>query len=340
MPGISFLFKKRFHPARLDNQKRIFIKEEKTTQRNEQEKEKSLQVMKERELQAYEGLGQAPDRDPRNSSLKFMYSAPAAGKGKDEKGKKVDLLAKPQPASLDENGDDEFVRQFRAKFVKKSPQQQEEEEQQHEQAQTQIYDDQHEGNNIGTNFQPSSSSSQQRRYGADQRKLEKEVGRRTSSVPSFTDQGERHVVLKNAPIEGSYALNIAVRHKPFSEIVRNVRCLRCGQWGHKSGERECTMKDINPLDMERRSREDPMGADKLEASGYYDDEDSSDPEGEFLKTLTRREKKLLLRRLEKLEGREVSEPAKKSHKKSSKKRKRKHDKSDSSSSSSDSDDSK
>jgi CBF1 interacting corepressor len=326
MPGISFLFKKRFHPARLDNQKRIFIKEEKTSQRNELEKEKSLQVMKERELQAYEGLGQAPDRDPRNSSLKFMYSAPAAGKGKDEKGKKIDLLAKPQPASLDDNGDDEFVRQFRAKFTKKTNEQ--------EQAQ-QLPPEDPELYQTDSNFAPSSSSSSsQQRPVADQRKLEIDVGRRTSSVPTFSDQGERHPLLKNAPIEGLYALNMAVRHKPFSEIVRNVRCLRCGQWGHKSGERECSMKDINPLDMERRNREDPMGADKLEASGYYDD--SSDPESEFLKTLTRREKRLLLRRLEKLEGRDVSEHVKKSHKK----KKRKRDRGSSSSSSSDSDDSK
>ena len=59
---------------RIDNQKRIFIAEEKDKQRVDTEKESVEQIMKERELCELEGLGKAPERDPRNSSLKFMYS--------------------------------------------------------------------------------------------------------------------------------------------------------------------------------------------------------------------------------------------------------------------------
>lgn len=28
--------------------------------------------------------------------------------------------------------------------------------------------------------------------------------------------------------------------------LRNVRCMRCGEWGHQSGDRECALKDFNP----------------------------------------------------------------------------------------------
>ena len=50
----------------------------------------------------------------------------------------------------------------------------------------------------------------------------------------------------------------AIIHKPFNEVIRNVCCLRCGSWGHYSGDRECPLKDHNPLDQERQAREDPM----------------------------------------------------------------------------------
>lgn len=39
--------------------------------------------------------------------------------------------------------------------------------------------------------------------------------------------------------------------KPFNQVVRNTRCLRCGEWGHQTGDRECTMRDFNPHDAAR-----------------------------------------------------------------------------------------
>ena len=65
MPGISFLFKKRFHPARLDNQKKLFIAEETAVSRTEREKESAEEYRRERELLEYENIAQtmpsAPD---------------------------------------------------------------------------------------------------------------------------------------------------------------------------------------------------------------------------------------------------------------------------------------
>eukprot|EP00898_Chlorokybus_atmophyticus_P008943 jgi/Chlat1/904/Chrsp107S01329 len=66
--------------------------------------------------------------------------------------------------------------------------------------------------------------------------------------------------LANAPkAESAKAVSAGPVHvKPFALEVRNVRCLRCGAFGHSSGDRECPMRDINPLDAARQRLEDPL----------------------------------------------------------------------------------
>lgn len=51
------------------------------------------------------------------------------------------------------------------------------------------------------------------------------------------------------------------RVKPFAVEVRNVKCLRCGNYGHQSGDRECPLKDaIMPNEESRLKRNDPLTA--------------------------------------------------------------------------------
>lgn len=57
---------------------------------------------------------------------------------------------------------------------------------------------------------------------------------------------ERFPFLKDAPVEGACADSVKVNFKPVGKQLRNVRCLRCGQWGHQSGDRECELRDFNP----------------------------------------------------------------------------------------------
>lgn len=153
--------------------------------------------------------------------------------------------------------------------------------------------------------------------------LEKEVGgRRNKAELTHDQQQERFACLRNAPMEGGYAKGIAVKHQPFNEVIRNVQCARCGEWGHRSGDRECPLKDYNPLDYARQQREDPMrrtlgdaseapkpssssqsirasSSDAMRRSTLFVDENGeSDPEAEFLASLTRREKMLLLKKLQ------------------------------------------
>ena len=182
---------------------------------------------------------------------------------------------------------------------------------------------------------------------ASQSALERQVGRRLSANPSLAEQIERFPMLKDAPrVRGLTGTSTAVQFAPLGKVIRNVRCMRCAEWGHQSGDRECALRSALPeADAVRASHEDPMagllrgarskqhtrGASEGGASGARGDGagdtvdraageaaagcggdgggsggggESSDPEGEFLASLSRRDKKLLLRQLRHREDRE------------------------------------
>lgn len=67
---------------------------------------------------------------------------------------------------------------------------------------------------------------------------------------------EQFEVLKNAP---RLETGVAGRARPFGVEIRNVKCLRCGNHGHQSGDRECPLKDaIMPSEENRLKRDDPL----------------------------------------------------------------------------------
>ncbi|KAL0297438.1 UNVERIFIED_CONTAM: putative zinc finger CCHC domain-containing protein [Sesamum radiatum] len=76
---------------------------------------------------------------------------------------------------------------------------------------------------------------------------------------------EQFEVLKNAP---RLETGVPGRVKPFGIEIRNVKCLRCGNYGHQSGDRECPLKDaIMPNEESRLKRDDPLTAIQAQTDG-------------------------------------------------------------------------
>lgn len=77
---------------------------------------------------------------------------------------------------------------------------------------------------------------------------------------------EQFDILKNAP---RLETGMIARARPFGVEIRNVKCLRCGNYGHQSGDRECPLKDaIMPNEESRLKRDDPLTVilDRTDAS--------------------------------------------------------------------------
>ena len=262
MPGLSFLSKKRWHPSRLDNQKRLFIKEQAVTDSVERNATAAKEVQREQEILLLTKLnGQENTVDARTNELKFMYCQP------------VDKKKEDKSNSTQVDGDDEMTRMFKEKLLNRITKR----DSVHisiPEMNTQSNSDSillhapiapigstddkykerelHRKNKTGR-FDPNYGA------GAVQSNLEQEVGRKhKGGGMSQKELEEKYPQLKNAPTEGNYANNIQVRHKPFNAVIRYVQCRRCGVWGHASGDRECALQSYNPQDTDRLRREDPM----------------------------------------------------------------------------------
>lgn len=230
MPGISFLFKKTWHPSRMDNQKRIFAAEENVKAKAAKDEEAAKEVKRQKEL-FEEGNNNDSTGNARDTSLKFMYCPDVKDKS---------AVAK-QDIFVD--GDDELTKRFKRRLSRK--------------------DDDYESD-TATKIRPSPDnltedlhleSDCQNPCEASERSATEHIGR----CMSQQQLEERFPQLKNAPMDSAYSSHsAAVHHKPFNDVIRRIQCLRCGTWGHASGDRECPLKDYNPHDIARQKREDPL----------------------------------------------------------------------------------
>jgi len=247
MGGSSFLLNKKFHPGRQDNQKRVFVAEQNHADKKKREDEAAQEVLKEAEISYYENLGEIQSRDPRNSSLKFMYSMPLK-KGDDDT-KRVAMTSNSGILATGE--DDDMVKKFWSQMDDFKESKKRKSDPSSSSSSSNAF-----ANNFNTNSNSNSNGlSQGDDYYAQHRDSSNQ-GQRALRDPKDPSKGkELHPMLRNAPVEGTYVKNMAkVMYKPFNDVIRNIQCSRCGEWGHRFGDRECALRDYNPHDYARQQR--------------------------------------------------------------------------------------
>ena len=255
--GLTFLSKKGFNPANIQNQKNVWEARQRVKRAQEESEKRTLQLKQEREedelAKSRFGNNQLSHK---HSTLKFMYNAPPGLEKKNNVNNKVQLDSVDDGSKNDSSfqseaafepqpGDDEAAAQFRLLLSNQlNPNQQLDQE---------ILQNEPGGNDTNNSIDNDiNEKDEMKKDNIDTRThLEKAVGKAASQSQaiSLEMQIARFPQLKNAPVvKGMNPSNINVQFKPMgAQPIRHIRCLKCGVWGHSRGDRECKLSGWDPF---------------------------------------------------------------------------------------------
>jgi hypothetical protein len=245
--GLAFLTKKSFNPANWSNQRQVWEARQKHATEQRRITEREAQLKRERDEEELARLTGGEEEGGRKA-LGFMYEGGRIPGLKREERKEYDDdegngVAAVKSDSLYERqpGDDDAAAAFRAMLARGT------------------VEDSAPALSHATDLESTPVEERAETEHKDHRtNLEKAVGRGilSGSGVTLTQQMERFPMLKNAPMvlqkpkeEGESSEVAGLNFKPLGQVLRNVKCLSCGKWGHSRGDRECEVSGWDPFRM-------------------------------------------------------------------------------------------
>ena len=244
--SLSFLSKKSWHTAKHSNIKNVFMEEEKEKVVIKMSEERQRTIEREAELENLERAIGGEDAVAKHQ-LSFMYNKPPGGDENDvslnanananaNNPNSTNNIVDASSAQIQED-DDPATREFRAMLAG-------------EIAASALSTDSTQKLSTTNNAEPVDSN---RLMGANDTRssLEKQVGRGAAVDISLAEQVARFPELKNAPMAaGMHATSVQVKFAPLGKQFRQVKCIKCGLWGHSKGDRDCKDKGgFDPFSM-------------------------------------------------------------------------------------------
>jgi CBF1 interacting corepressor len=285
--GLAFLTKKSFNPANWTNQKQVWEARQKETIEKRRLAERDAQLKREREEEdlataiggeegggrkalsfMYDG-GKVPGlerrkggggNDDRGEGFEGGGSDHQGwqnqGENNEDTTEKKKMEIEQQSLYERQPGDDDAAAAFREMLARGTADEDES---------TSLFTSETRPDAGGAAEKEKDATTDEMLRGGDNRtNLEKAVGRNRLGVDvTLAQQMERFPMLKGAPralppkpacsgVDGDKDAPtdsdvVALNFKPLGQVLRNVRCCKCSEWGHSMGDRECKLTGWDPF---------------------------------------------------------------------------------------------